>query len=629
MKKYWIVGLVGMLALTAAIIAVKPKWFNPKGSIPLRYQFPQGVASADPQPGAIMLWTRIVPSADSEKEVVEANVQVSLSRSFEKLIHEGRATTGRDADFTLRYFATGLPKGKKVFYRFIAGSDTSRTGRTFTAPAAENPASLNYATIACSSYEQGFFGTLKTMIEEDKSRPEKEQLHMVFHLGDFIYEVVGDDPRQDNHHPNWLVDRQGKERSIPPFPDGKQWPDSDHWKSGSWSPVTLADYRHLYKTYLSDPIMQEARARWPFVYTWDDHEFADGGHQSKSYIADMIGLPGMQKVKVAANQAWFEYLPAALSDAQNLEGVKNEAHDFIPTAVENRPIPDKTEQGIYSEPNNIKAINSMGMYRAFQWGKDVLIIVTDNKSYQLPGVSVLGVKQKKWFKTVLKSSKANWKLWANSEPFQEVLMDFDNVPELHMERKLLYNDSWKDCSDERAELLSFIQSEAISGLVSLSADYHIHMAGLVEGLSGKPVMADLAVGALSSFPDFFWLARRGQGADSPLLEKLYVYAEHGNEIPNINNTVLYGSQYALGLASGMEGSALDPDRTINPHLMYFDCQYNGYMLGQAASEGIRLDFVNTSSARVDPGEKGAEPLYRKRMYLRSWGKNEFPKIELQ
>ena len=299
-------------------------------------------------------------------------------------------------------------------------------------------------------------------------------------MGDFIYEVVGDDPRYDNHTPNWLTDANGVPRDINAFPQGKQWPDSDHWKSGSWSPMTVDDFRHLYKTYITNPVMQEARARWPFVYTWDDHEFADGNYQTDSYIKDVLGMEGMQEVKVASNQAWFEYLPSTLSQATDMGSVKNPAFDFRPTNVVNTPLGTLKENGLLKEPNNLKAINSMCIYRAFQWGKDVMVLVTDTKSYNEPGVSVLGNKQKQWFKDVLKTTSAKWKLWLNSEPILEAYVDYDNIAGSNLENSLVYNDAWKTAHEEREELLAYIEANDINGVVSLSGDYHIQM-----GRNGK------------------------------------------------------------------------------------------------------------------------------------------------
>src|SRR5206468_8495521 len=75
-------------------------------------------------------------------------------------------------------------------------------------------------------------------------------------------------------------------------------------------PLTLEGYRAVYKGYLKDPDLQDARARWPFVCMWDNHEFSWMGWQGLQ-VFDGIVRPAQTK-KVAANQAWFEYQPARI-----------------------------------------------------------------------------------------------------------------------------------------------------------------------------------------------------------------------------------------------------------------------------------------------------------------------------
>ena len=615
------------LATIISILFITSGCNNQSGPKPGDFEFPQGVASADPLPNAIILWTRVI-SSQKKLDSINLTLEVSKSDTFQDLNQSKNIVAKRKDDFTVRFFLDNLDSNSRYYYRFIAGKDTSRVGRTFTAPSNLELSPLNFSTLACSSYEQGFYGSLKKMIEEDKLKPESKQAKLIFHLGDFIYEVVGDDPRYDNHFPNWLTDANGNLRDIPPFPDGKQWPDSDHWKSGSWSPVTLNDYRHLYRTYLSNPVMQEARARWPFIYTWDDHEFADGNHQSETYIRSQIGMVGMQEVKVASNRAWYEYLPALLSKASDIGDIKNQAYDFRPVKVKNSPIGKEKENGLYMEPNNLKAINSMRIYRAVQWGKDILIIVTDSKSYQDPGFSVLGDRQKKWLKDLLKTSPSKWKLLLNSEPMLDAFIDYDNI-DPNIEKGPVYNASWQSASQERDEILDFIQEKEITGVVSLSGDYHIQIASTVSGSKNVPVIADFAVTALSSFPDFFWLSRRGKGFDNPNLSKLYSYQnDEKNKFPNINTTVMFGAKSGLEMANthDFNKAKLMADSSINPNLKYFDCQYNGYLTGEIINDSLNIDFVNTKNATMDHEKHGADIISKVKFEMSHWGKGEFPEL---
>src|SRR5262249_50975188 len=156
------------------------------------------------------------------------------------------------------------------------------------------------------------------MIYEDERAPETEQLSFVLHLGDFIYEIVWypEDRRQG------LYGRRIRE--VVRFPHGEKIGDLH-------VPTTVEDYRAIYRAYLHDPDLQDARARWPFVCIWDNHEFSWYGWQSIQ-IFNGKNRPA-QSVKLAANQAWFEFQPsrARKSGGGGLER-------FAAPTVKNAPI---------------------------------------------------------------------------------------------------------------------------------------------------------------------------------------------------------------------------------------------------------------------------------------------------
>ena len=121
-------------------------------------------------------------------------------------------------------------------------------------------------------------------------------------------------------------------------------------------PLTVDGYRAVYKGYLADPDLQDARARWPFVAIWDNHEFSWQGRQS---IVQAGGEPQPgQTVKVAANQAWFEYVPARVSPPSG------SLAEFGAVAVQNVKIDQWDGNGLGLEPNNLAAIRSLIAYRA-------------------------------------------------------------------------------------------------------------------------------------------------------------------------------------------------------------------------------------------------------------------------
>ena len=594
------------------------------------YAFPQGVASGDPQSSGVMLWTRVVKPGYTPSSI-KVNLEIALDSAFTKERQHKELLAEANNDFVVRYFFDQLRPYTRYYYRFIAGRDTSRLGRTITAPDSLDNQPLRLATLACQSYEQGFFGTLKTLIEADKRRSPSDQLDVIIHLGDFIYEVVGDDPRNDNHRPEWLTDQNGRPRSISPFPLGATRLDlPGEWKSGSTQPFTVEDFRHLYQVYLSNPVMQEARARWPFICTWDDHEFANGNHQSYSPAAEKTGHEGFQSVKVAANQAWFEYIPAALDEATTIDGVSKQAYDFHSVVVENRPLGDSIHHGLYQEANNIKAIHSMCIYRLIPWGKDVLFIVPDTKSYQLPGYSTLGDQQTKWFKQSLIKSKAKWKIWLNSEPVSDVKINFSSIPALGIADQSLYNDSWANNAASTNDLLTTIQSNKITGVVSLSGDYHIQMAGMA-GLDTTPIVPDLTVTSMSSFADFFWLDRKGRSFNDHRVSQIFSFSDVDSlKRPNINTAILHGVQSALVYArTSDEQLAKELSIPANPWFPYFDCEHNGFLTATIEEDIIQATFVNTKNARIDYETNGAPVVSTINLALPWWEPGQLPQWSYQ
>ena len=132
-------------------------------------------------------------------------------------------------------------------------------------------------------------------------------------------------------------------------------------------PLTVEGYRVVYKGYLADPDLQDARARWPFVCIWDNHEFSWQGRQSIQQAGGQPPQPG-QTVKVAANQAWFEYIPA------RVKAPSGSLDTFGTVAVKDVPIENWNDSGLDVEPNNLKAINSLIAYRTLRYGQHLNLI---------------------------------------------------------------------------------------------------------------------------------------------------------------------------------------------------------------------------------------------------------------
>ena len=259
--------------------------------------FPHGVASGDPEPDSVILWTRR-PFKTGDRETLK--VEVALDFAFRRVVSVTRAPVLEESDWTCRVLAVGLKPATVYWYRFVDETGAgSRIGRTITAPRASDAATARFAFVSCQSVNEGSQNAFRRMIWEDEHAPMNRQLGFVLHLGDFIYEVV--------EYPDEVAHRYDRTvYDIGRVPDAR--------KVGNFHvPTTLAGYRMVYRAHIADPDIQDARARWPFVCIGDNHEFSWQGWQS--FIQYEGKAEPAQRLRVAANQAWWEYIPSRVSKA--------------------------------------------------------------------------------------------------------------------------------------------------------------------------------------------------------------------------------------------------------------------------------------------------------------------------
>ncbi|MEH6580497.1 MAG: alkaline phosphatase D family protein [Halioglobus sp.] len=611
--------------------------------------FAEGVASADPQPDAVMLWTRAEPVSPVEQ--VKVLIQVSTSADFSSPVMESIIETTAESDYTVRVYVQGLKADTRYFYRFIGPQQTlSRTGRTRTAPAAEQAKDVNLAFVSCQSFEQAYYGAWARMVADDKTAVAKDQIQFVLQLGDFIYER------------SWNTREDGSEqtRRVPDFPDGVI---SEHNRHA----VSLADYRHLYKTYLRDPHLQDARARWPFISIWDDHEFSNDNYQSYTTYGSSR-TPEPQR-KLNANQAWFEFVPAVLSDNE-----QQPAHDFHPGRL--------TDD---EQADNVAAKDSLCIYRKLSWGKHLDLVLTDTRSYRTapclpdhyaeslglplnsvqlieladhgaaynksnppehlpygdgtianpwrdraPG-SCMGQTQRDWFLRSLDESRSTWKLWGNALPLLPMRIDLSALPLTDYEDSVVGIDAWAGYPHEMNLLMSHLRDQKIPGVVSLSGDHHMHGAGTVswtaDDLEAKPLAADFAVAGISSTPFFESIVAAAKNQSAEFADM--VYSEEENDlVPLWHMTMLQGvlASYTYAKTS-METVAnwLGPNNA-NPGLRYMDCTANGYGLAQFHAGDMQVQLIGLSRPR-EPFKTPPEIGYRARFRLNAWSAGDHPVLE--
>lgn len=648
--------------------------------------FPQGVASADPQPDAILLWTRAVPE-DAAADSIDLIVQLARTPSFDELVLEQPVTAVADSDYTVRVLVEELEPDTVYYYRFIAGDGAaSRTGRTLTAPLPDADRAVSIAFVSCQSYRVGFFGTYRRLLNDDRENGEDQRIDFVLHLGDYIYENVFPGSGEPRYY------QDGSERVPLVFPSG-----GVPGTRNTVAAATLEDYRGLYKTFLSDPDLQAARAQYPFVCIWDDHEIADNYWQS--YAAGR----SMPRRRVEACKAWFEYVPALLSDSGSVGDVENEALDFEYAEVEEEaPITPFDDNFQSLEPNHRLAADTMTVYRSVRFGRYVELLLTDLRSYRsphaslsrptdfldgpagppdvaypdfgdevlailaagrtwadgnppetidvngteianprrdAPPVTTLGARQKAWFKNCLDRSDAVWKVWGNSVPAIRLGLDLSRIDDRLRDTLLWADTTWDGYPNERNEMMAYLEEMGITNVVSLSGDRHMHAAGLVaRDFLAEPlryVIPDFTVSSIST-------TTRGEipvppirdlGEDFASLVNYTVQEDDGTErrVPNLNVTLRHGIRSGLAVAESRDPAAAAEAAhlTPNPHIRYLETYAHGYGIARFNAQAATVEFVaiDPSTRHEHFGLQGPPAKHRVLHRVDAWRAGEEPQLE--
>jgi len=646
-----------------------------------RDAYPQGVASGDPQPDGMILWTRRPPTRGTTAR--RLRVEVALDQEFQRPYAIANATMSAESDWTCRVLVAGLQPSRPYWYRFIDEHGFgSRIGRTLTAPSSDDPRTIRFAFVSCQNVQQGACNAYRRMIWEDARGAPDDQLDFVLHLGDFVYEVVWYPPDR----PRGMYAR--RLRDIVRYPHGE--------KHGDFHvPTTLADYRALYRAYLLDPDLQDARARWPFVCVPDNHEFSWKGWQSQENFG--TGTIPSQTRKVAANQAWFEYQPARVARPGDPADDR-----FQPPRVADAPLLEFDENGLGREPGNLAAVGSLTVHRSQRWGRNVELILTDNRSFRseplsnrpetaafrptdFPAVvsedvtevldagramndgqppptirfggkevpnprvtaapqSMLGAAQKAWFLGRLGAATAPWKLWGNSVAMLDWRTDFQNLPRAlgpgwpTTGYALFGDDDWSGYRHERREILEFIRQRGITGIATICGDRHAFLAGVLSSSlppkAFEPVAVEFVTGSISA-PGLFEAMQYTVPRKHPL-RPVYVYdpvydpSTREPAQPAINVSIMHGVRASLALqrTGHLESAIAASNPEVAPHLSFVDAGGHGYAVVRADPDELAVEFVCIPRPINRAGRANGGPIaYRVTHCVRQWRSGEAPRIE--
>ena len=377
-----------------------------------------GVASGYPDEGGFVLWTRLAPEplagGGMPAAAVEVGWEVAADESFHNIVRRGTEIALPEWAHSVHAEVAGVDPGRWYFYRFHAGDATSPVGRTRTAPQPGPVERMRFAFAACQQYEQGWYSAYRHMAHED--------LDLVVHLGDYIYE--------------------------------SSWGRVHVRKHGTEEPWTLAEYRNRYALYKSDESLRAAHAAFPWLVTWDDHEVQNDYANDRSQHLDDPQF--FLERRAAAYRAHYEHMP-------------------LPKRMQ----PNGPHMRIYTlaQFGALAAFHVLDdrQYRSHQvcprpgrGGSNVVAVENCPELYD-PALTLLGVEQEKWLYEGLASSRSRWNVIAQ----QTLMAQVDRKPG---DGQSFWTDGWDGYPAARARLLGSIKEGKVANPIVIGGDVHTFLA---------------------------------------------------------------------------------------------------------------------------------------------------------
>ena len=433
---------IGDLVRLAALAAVVPADWR----VTRRFSFSDdpfqlGIASGDPHDSGVTLWTRLIPrplepDGGMTGSRVAVRWEVAEDEQFAKVVKRGTATATPELAYSVHVNVGGLRADRWYFYRFMSGDATSPVGRTRTTPDDGGMTPLRFAVASCQHYEQGLYTAYQHMAKED--------LDLVTHLGDYIYEGAPIANRVRAHTGPLLM--------------------------------RIDDYRARYALYKSDAHLRAAHAAFPWIVTWDDHEVSN--NYASLVNGDTTITPAMMRPRRAdAYQAWWEHQPVRLPTTRQWVDLN---------------ITRRAEWGRVAQ----FSVVDTRQYRSDQACGDGNRVIPCG-DWSDPSRTVMGQRQEQWVFDGL-SSKAKWQVLAN----QIMVAPFDN---LAGDGQRVSMDQWGGYPVARDRLLGEIARRAPNRTVVLTGDIHSSWVNELRSSFSQPeapvIAAELVGTSISSGGD--------------------------------------------------------------------------------------------------------------------------------
>jgi alkaline phosphatase D len=378
------------------------------------YPFTLGVASGDPWPDGVVLWTRLAPDplngGGMPAARVEVGWEIARDQAFRMIEQKGVEIARPELGHSVHVEVNGLQPGREYWYRFHAGSEVSQVGRTKTAPPADTATDqLRFAVCGCNHYEAGYFTAFRGIADE--------RFDFVFHSGDYIYEDRADGGR------NPAVVRQHNSQEI----------------------FTVVDYRNRYALYKSDRNLIAAHVSAPFIMAWDDHE-VDNDYAGTAEEHDTPPEVFLLR-RAAAYQAYYENMPVR--------------HAAFPTGPNMRMYRRLT----------FGTLMDMNVLDTRQYRSDQVCgggLVTGCTAAADPARTMLGTEQERWLFEQLPTVRAKWTVIAQQVPmFARDASGANPQAQYSM-------DKWDGYTADRDRVFARLRETKAPNPIVLSGDVHMH-----------------------------------------------------------------------------------------------------------------------------------------------------------
>lgn len=406
-------------ALTLGLAAV-PIEFAEAQSLEHRF-FQHGVASGDPTPTSVIIWTRVSPTPEAIPGSglgpdTTVTWEVSASSDFSTITRRGTATTSATSDHTIHIDVTSLEPARRYYYRFIApNGEISTAGITSTSTLFDEPLSrLRFALASCANWEAGYFAAYGDIAR----LAQAGELDVLIFLGDYIYEYAR----------GMFAGKNGAVRDHEP----------------AWETVSLADYRVRYGHYRSDTQLQAAHAALPWIAMWDDHETANDAWRegAQNHSATEGDWPTR---KAAGFQAYLEWMPIRATS----------------TLFRSFQFGDLATLSIL----DLRSFRDLPpTYQQWAQGQRA--------------TTMMGTEQFQWLKDTVESTTTAWNIIGSSVMFAP--MQLSGAPLAQLPEPLPANlDQWDGYSQERDRLLSILAGTGLPTLF-LAGDIHAEWANSIR-----------------------------------------------------------------------------------------------------------------------------------------------------